>query len=81
MGRDNCKILQNGVFQSSKQHRVPKNVLIIEEKLGMCKLMAIQIERYGSRQSTIERFSKKMSDMKKKALEDLKISVKPKLHR
>ena len=54
MGRGNCKILQNGVFQSSKQCGVPK--LYTKEKLDICNLMATDrsyTERYQSEWSTI----------------------------
>ena len=59
--------VQNGVFQLLKATRSAENVLIIEEKLDICKLMATDksyTERYRSRRSTIvAKFSKKMDDM------------------
>ena len=67
VGFGDCEILQNGVFQSSKATQSAENVLIIKEKLDICKLMATDgsyTEHYRSRQSTIiARSSKKMADM------------------
>ena len=54
-------------FPIVKATRSAENVLIIEEKLDICKLMATDksyTECYGSRRSTTAiRFSKKMDDM------------------
>ena len=55
VGLGDCKILQNGVFQSSKATRSAENILIIKEKLDICRLMVTDrfyTEHYGSRRST-----------------------------
>ena len=55
VGLGDCKILWNGVFQSSKATHSAENVLIIKEKLDICRLMVTDrfyTEHYGSRQST-----------------------------
>ena len=55
MGLGDYKILQKFIFQLSKAMQSAENVLIIEEKLGICKLMATDrsyTEHYGSRRLT-----------------------------
>ena len=80
VGRGDCEILQNGVFQSSKQQWSAKNILfIIKGKRDIGKLMAADPIRsatevdYRLQSQNLWRFTKEMADM------HLKIGVQPKL--